>query len=131
MKKILPTTLSWRFGLLLLLLAAISLVTAAQASIDTNANTRCLADYAKRQAEVSKARAAATAESNAATAAVINPLVGVILDATNPRRAPAPVDLAELRKAAKRYKVADRVLAEKRAANPLPDFPAECTEDNR
>lgn len=128
----LPAVLGWRFGLVVLLLACFSLALGTQNAVDTNRNTRCLAAYSQRSAQVSTARAAATAEKDAAVSGVIDPLVAVILDVTRPDAQPArPARIAELREAAQRYKRAARELAAKRAANPLPAFPAQCSELNK
>lgn len=128
----LPAVLGWRFGLVVLLLAIFSLLLGTQNAIDTNQNTRCLATYAQRNAEVSAIRSAATAEKDAAVAGVLDPLVSVILDVTreNPRPV-SPERLAKLRDAAQRYRVETRELAAKRATNPLPSFPEKCSEINR
>lgn len=127
----LPASLGWRYGMVVLLLATLSLALGAQNAVDNNRNTRCLALYSQRNAEVAAVRAAATSEKDAAVAAVLDPLVNVILDVTKPRPAPAsPTELGELRAAAKRYKIATRELAIKRAANPLPAFPQRCSELN-
>lgn len=127
----LPTQLGWRFGLLLLLLAALSLLIGTRAAIDVNQNTKCLADYAARNAEVSAIRSAATAEKDAAVARLLDPLVSVILDVTPPSPRPAdPADVTKLRKAARDYMREQNELAAKRAANPLPSFPVRCSELN-
>lgn len=127
----LPAALGWRFGLVVLLLAVLSLLLGTQNALDVNENTRCLATYAQRNAEVSATRGAATAEKDAAVAAVLDPLVSVILDVTRPDpREVSPRRLAKLRDAAKKYKVETRELQAKRAANPLPAFPERCSEIN-
>lgn len=126
-----PATLGWRFGLVILLLAVFSLLLGTQNAIDVNENTRCLANYAKRQAEVSAVRSAATAEKDAAVSAVVDPLVDVILDVTaRPPRPADPAELNTLRKGARAYEREVRELAAKRAANPLPTFPERCSEVN-
>lgn len=131
-KPILPTSLGWRFGLAILLLACLSLLIGYRNSLDVNENTRCLALYSQRNAEVSAVRSAATAEKDAAVGAVLDPLVEVILDVTKPRAVqPTRAELDQLRESARRYKVEQRELAEKRAANPLPKFPDKCSELNQ
>lgn len=128
----LPSNLGWRFGLVVLLLAIFSLLLGTQNAVDNNRNTRCLANYAQRQAEVSAIRSAATAEKDAALSAVVDPLVQVILDVT--ARPPKPADqkeLNELRRGARAYEQEIQALAAKRAANPLPSFPQRCSEVNR
>lgn len=128
----LPAALGWRFGLVVLLLAVFSLLLGTQNAIDVNQNTRCLAAYSQRNAEVGKARATATAEKDQAVAAVLDPLVEVILDVTKPRPVqPTRGELDQLREAARRYKVEQRELEARRTANPLPEFPERCTELNQ
>lgn len=130
-KRWFPAQLTWRFGIVVLALTAISLGIGAKTSADTNRNTRCLATYIARNAEVSAVRSMATAEKDAAVSGVVDPLVGVILKLTAPNAKPATrAELEQLRAGAKRYKVAQRELAKKRAANPLPNFPAQCKEAN-
>lgn len=119
----LPTTLSWRFGLLVLLLAALSLAIGTQAAIDTNANTRCLAQYSKAQADVSSARSTATAAKDAAVAAFLGDIARVL-------RKPTPDALDQLRASSIAYKSATAQLQRERAANPLPEFPQECSQVN-
>jgi hypothetical protein len=128
----LPAQLGWRFGLVILLLAVFSLLLGTQNAIDVNENTRCLATYAQRNAEVQAVRSAATAEKDAALAAVVDPLVAVILDVT--KRPPQPADqkeLNQLRRGARAYEREKTELAAKRAANPLPTFPERCSEVNK
>ena len=129
----LPTVLGWRFGLVVLLLAVFSLLLGTQNAIDVNENTRCLALYGKRQAEVSEIRSAATQEKDAALARVMDPLVSVILDVTaaGGGRQPSKEELQALRKGARGYSQEQRELALKRAQNPLPKFPERCSEVNR
>lgn len=123
----LPTVLGWRFGLVVLLLAVISLLLGTQNAADINDNTRCLAKYAQRNAEVSAIRSAATAEKDAAVNEFLDRSTDVIL---NP---PADRSLAakQFKKAAEKRKRVSAELAAKRAANPLPEFPAKCSEINR
>lgn len=126
----LPTTLGWRFGLAVLLLAMVSLLVGYRNTLDVNENTRCLALYSKQNADVSAVRSTATAEKDAAVAAVLDPLNEVILDVTKGRPAD-PAELEALRKAARNYKIQQRELALKRAQNPLPKFPDRCSEVNQ
>lgn len=124
LKKLLPRTLTWRFGLLIVFLSAFSLVVGTQAAIDTNANTRCLAQYAQRQAEVSAIRGAATSKKDAAVSEFLDAIGRVV-------RNPSPNGLAQLQDADRKYRHAKKELDRERAANPLPDFPRKCTEDNQ
>lgn len=131
LKVQLPRTLSWRFGVVVLLLAVLSLLLGVETAQDTNRNTRCLAEYSARQAEVAEARAAASKAENDAEAALLTPLVKVILEVTRPDpEGTTRAEAAELRAAAQEYRRATRLLAQERAANPLPQFPVQCSEAN-
>lgn len=130
--RFMPQHLGWRFGLVVVALATFSLALGTQNAVDNNRNTRCLAAYSARNAEVGKARAAATQEKDDAVSGVLDPLVSVILDVTNPKREPStPAEIKQLRDAAQRYKRATAELKAKRAANPLPEFPQQCSDVNR
>jgi hypothetical protein len=122
----LPTALGWRFGVIVLLLAILSLALGTQNAVDNNRNTRCLAQYAQRQAEVSGIRSEATGEKDAAVAGLLDRVTALILD-------PPAGDSGnlKLRRAAERYRSARIELDAKREANPLPAFPQQCSDVNK
>jgi len=127
-----PAALGWRFGLVVLLLAIFSLLLGTQNAVDVNRNTQCLAAYSSRSAEVQAIRSAATAERDAAVAALLGPLTEVIIDVTRRGGDPTtPEEIRTLRRAAKAYKQSARELAIKRAQNPLPSFPSRCSDINQ
>lgn len=121
-----PAVLGWRFGLVILLLAVLSLLLGTQNALDVNENTRCLANYAKRQAEVSAIRGAATAQKDKAVQELLDRVTQVILDPRSPQRADT-----QLRVAAEKYRRESVTLQAKREANPLPGFPDRCSEVNQ
>lgn len=122
----LPPALGWRFGLVVLLLATFSLALGTQNAVDNNRNTRCLALYSQRNAEVSAIRSAATAEKDAAVSALLDRVTALLVDPT-----PPPQAGDKLRSAADRYRRAKAILDAKRAANPLPAFPQQCRDLNQ
>ena len=124
LKRLLPDRLTWRFGVLVLVLGIISTGIAVKASIDTNANTRCLAEYSKRQAQVSNVRAAATQQQSAVQEAFLDAIEKAI-------RKPSPTFLADLQAAGKARRQATRELNRQRALNPPPPFPEQCSEVNK
>lgn len=121
-----PAALGWRFGLVVLLLAIFSLALGTQNAVEVNENTRCLAVYIQRDAEVSRIRAAATAEKDAAVNNLLDRVTRVIL---NPRSAEAAQ--SKIRTAAEKYRREAIELDAKRSANPLPGFPQRCNDLNR
>jgi hypothetical protein len=123
----LPTSLGWRFGFLVLLLAVFSLLLGTQNAINVNDNTRCLAKYAQRNAEVSKTRAEAARENDVAVNEFLDRVTDLIVHPP-----PDPVRAQKrLKAAAEKRKRANAELQAKRATNPLPDFPQQCREINR
>jgi len=117
-----PRVLTWRFGVFVLLLTLISLALGTKSSIDTNQNTRCLADYAKRNSEVSQARAESSTAKDTARDALLDGVTDLI---AHPGKDPA-AGQRKLQRLASDYQKSKRILAATRATNPLPDFPKEC-----
>lgn len=121
-----PRTLTWRFGVLVLLLTMLSVTLGIKASVDTNQNTRCLAQYAQRNADVSQARSDSTAAKDTARDTLLDSVTQLIL---HPGKDPAAAQ-KRLRDAASAYQRSKAQLAATRATNPLPSFPKECGDDN-
>lgn len=116
-----PRVLTWRFGVLVLLLTIISLAIGTKSSIDTNQNTRCLADYARLNAEVLQARADASKLKDTSRDAFLDGVTDLI---TNPR--PDAQSRKRLLRLSQNYQRSKAALSASQAANPLPDYPKNC-----
>lgn len=121
-----PRVLTWRFGVLVLLLTLISVALSVRSSINTNQNTKCLADYARRNAEVSQVRADANKAKDDARDQLLDRITKLIV---KPGKDPA-VAQQKLRQTAQDYRQQKRVLDATRATSPTPGFPKECGRDN-
>lgn len=121
-----PRVLTWRFGVLVLLLTLISVALSVRSSVKTNQNTQCLAEYARRSAEVQQIRADASAAKDTARDALLDGVTHLI---RHPGKDPVAAQ-GKLQSLASDYRRSKAVLAATRAANPLPGFPKECGDAN-
>lgn len=126
LRRLFPVNLTWRFGVLVLVLSIVSVGLAVQASHRTNQNTRCLADYARRSADVQQVRADASAAKDNARDALLDGVTALI---RHPGHDPAAAQ-AKLQNLAADYRRQKAILAATRATNPLPGFPKECGDAN-
>lgn len=122
-KLVPPKTLTWRFGVAVLILTLISVLIGVRAYTETNQNTKCLADYITKNSQVSQARSGATQAKDEAVTRLLDRISKIVLN-------PSTDNERKFIQAFAQYQAAAKTLKTERAVNPLPDFPQECKDLN-